>query len=343
MKAILTRVFFAITMCALVAACSSAEHREKAAGDETIAGLSYSYDNFATSHVIAYQDSLLFFYNVEEDMTIPFHLSEPDEIFNFSFASDGKAMYYTVVREGSLWLRQATFVNGSSPKLEDLVNLKLTKEQCTLGTYGDRSRLEYSNGKVLIRSDFSWEVYDFSLFHIYDIARGNLRTASADIDEYNQFCGRQTEQEPKGFTTESGQLLYSDAGKVVCLTDQLDIRSEMEDEDEPVWYMGHSISPDRSKVAFIAITAFVDLAHGPLCIANADGSQQKRLAEDGATATMPARWVGNQLFFLDEDSELTPEHDADCTTSLFTTDASTNERMRMFARVRRFDIKQPAQ
>ena len=56
----------------------------------------------------------------------------------------------------------------------------------------------------------------------------------------------------------------------------------------------------------------------------------------------PTLWIGNRLFFIDVDDELTSENDGDCGFSLFTIDPSTNKRTRMFDRVRRFDIKQPA-
>ena len=84
------------------------------------------------------------------------------------------------------------------------------------------------------------------------------------------------------------------------------------------------------------------MLHGPLCIANADGSQQQILVEDGVSDEQPTLWIGNRLFFIDVDDELTSENDNDCRTSLFTIDPSTNKPMRMFSRVRCFAIKQPA-
>lgn len=302
MRTIRTGVLLAIAIFAL-AACGSGKDKEKAdREDDPMAGPAYNYTNFASSHVIAYQDSLLFFYNMEEDMTIPFHLQEPDEVFNFVFAPDGKTMYYTVVREGNLWLRRATF-SSDGAKLEDLTNLKLTKQQCTLNHRDDRSRLEYSEGKVLISSDFSSEAYDFSRFHIYNIADGSLRTVPRDMDEYSKFYGRQMDQAPEGFETKSEQLLYSHAGRLVCLTDRMGIKSKLEDGDE-IWFRDYMVSPDGSKVAFVAINSFVEFPEGPLCIANADGSQQRQLSPYGATMETPARWIGNELFFIDDDNEI---------------------------------------
>ena len=338
MKTVLTRVFSVMAMCTFVA-CGSGKNKENNQEKDSleVEAPSYNYTNFASSNVIAYQDSLLFFYNVDEDMTIPFHLLEPDEIFNFVFDPDGKTLYYTVVRDGILWLRQATF-GGEEPQLEDLVNLNIPKESSISETSVEHSRLMYKDGKLLIPNGFSWEAYCFTTFRVYTIASRKLQ--DADWDRYVSLMEIGEEREAQHFSTKSDQLYYRNGSKLVCVTDKLNL--EEQKEEESIEYMQYSISPDRSKVAFGAMLMFGDVAHGPLCIANADGSQQQILVEDGVSDEQPPLWIGNRLFFIDVDDELTSENDGDCGTSLFTIDASTNKRTRMFDRVRRFDIKQPA-
>ena len=338
MKTILTSVFSVMAMCTLVA-CSAGKNKENNQEKDSleVGAPSYNYTNFTSSNVIAYQDSLLFFYNVDEDMTIPFHLLEPDEIFNFVFDPDGKTMYYTVVRDGMLWLRQATF-GGEEPQLEDLVNLNIPKESSISETSVEHSRLMYKDGKLLIPNGFSWEAYCFTSFRVYTIASRKLQ--DADWDKYVSLMEIGEEREAQYFSTKSDQLYYRNGGKLVCVTDKLNL--EEQKEEESIEYMQYSISPDRSKVAFGAMLMLGDVAHGPLCIANADGSQQQILVEDGVSDEQPTLWIGNRLFFIDVDDELTSENDNDCRTSLFTIDPSTNKRTRMFDRVRRFDIKQPA-
>ena len=101
-------------------ACSPGKNKsqqETTQADDAVTEPFGSYASLASSNVIAYQDSLLFFYNVDEDMVVPFHTQEPDEVFSFTFDPDGKHMYYIVVRKGKLTLRQATFTDGA-PKLE---------------------------------------------------------------------------------------------------------------------------------------------------------------------------------------------------------------------------------
>lgn len=338
MKTILTRVFSVTAMCTFFA-CSAGKNKENTQEKDSleVGAPSYNYTNFTSSNVIAYQDSLLFFYNVDEDMTIPFHLLEPDEIFNFVFDPDGKTLYYTVVRDGMLWLRQATF-GGEKPQLEDLVNLNISKESSISETSVEHSRLMYKDGKLLIPNGFSWEAYCFTSFRVYTIASRKLQ--DADWDKYVSLMEIGEEREAQYFSTKSDQLYYRNGGKLVCVTDKLNL--EEQKEEESIEYMQYSISPDRSKVAFGAMLMLGDVAHGPLCIANADGSQQQILVEDGVSDEQPTLWIGNRLFFIDVDDELTSENDNDCRTSLFTIDPSTNKRTRMFDRVRRFDIKQPA-
>lgn len=336
MKTILMSVFSVMAMCTLVA-CSAGKNKENNQEKDSLGAPSYNYTNFTSSNVIAYQDSLLFFYNVDEDMTIPFHLLEPDEIFNFVFDPDGKTLYYTVVRDGILWLRQATF-GGEEPQLEDLVNLNIPKESSISETSLEHSRLMYKDGKLFIPNGFSWEAYCFTSFRVYTIASRKLQ--DADWDKYISLMEGGQDQIAQHFSTKSDQLYYRNGSKLVCVTDKLNL--EEQKEEESIEYMQYSISPDRSKVAFGAMLMLGDVAHGPLCIANADGSQQQVLVEDGVSDEQPPLWIGNRLFFIDVDDELTSENDGDCGTSLFTIDASTNKRTRMFDRVRRFDIKQPA-
>lgn len=338
MKTIFARVFAVVAMCTFVA-CGSGKNKENNQEKDSleVEAPSYNYTNFTSSNVIAYQDSLLFFYNVDEDMTIPFHLLEPDEIFNFVFDPDGKTMYYTVVRDGMLWLRQATF-GSEEPQLEDLVNLNIPKESSISETSVEHSRLMYKDGKLLIPNGFSWEAYCFTSFRVYTIASRKLQ--DADWEKYVSLMEIGEEREAQHFSTKSDQLYYRNGSKLVCVTDKLNL--EEQKEEESIEYMQYRISPDRSKVAFGAMLMFGDIARGPLCIANADGSQQQVLVEDGVSDEQPTLWIGNRLFFIDVDDELASENDGDCGFSLFTIDPSTNKRTRMFDRVRRFDIKQPA-
>jgi len=344
MKTVLTRVFSVMVMCAFFA-CSAGKNKENNQEKDSleVGAPSYNYTNFTSSNVIAYQDSLLFFYNVDEDMTIPFHLLEPDEIFNFVFDPDGKTLYYIVLRDGILWLRQATF-GGEEPQLEDLVNLYVTESPSIGEPDMNRSCLVYKDGELFFYSGFGWGSFFYNTRHIYTIESRKLQMET--VDWYNDFSfpDPAKEQQPQMvslFSTKSDQLYYRNGGQLVCVTDQLNLWEKC--DRESIEYIQCSISPDHSKVAFLALlTLYGHMLHGPLCISNADGSQQESLTELSVEDGQPPLWIGNRLFFIDVDDELTSENDNGCITSLFTIDPSTNKRTRMFDRVRRFAIKQPA-
>ena len=333
-----------MVMCAFFA-CSAGKNKENNQEKDSleVGAPSYNYTNFTSSNVIAYQDSLLFFYNVDEDMTIPFHLLEPDEIFNFVFDPDGKTLYYIVLRDGILWLRQATF-GGEEPQLEDLVNLYVTESPSIGEPDMNRSCLVYKDGELFFYSGFGWGSFFYNTRHIYTIESRKLQMET--VDWYNDFSfpDPAKEQQPQMvslFSTKSDQLYYRNGGQLVCVTDQLNLWEKC--DRESIEYIQCSISPDHSKVAFLALlTLYGHMLHGPLCISNADGSQQESLTELSVEDGQPPLWIGNRLFFIDVDDELTSENDNGCITSLFTIDPSTNKRTRMFDRVRRFAIKQPA-
>ena len=341
MNATLLRICSVLALCMLFA-CSPGKNQkqqETTQEDDAVTEPFGSYASLASSHVIAYQDSLLFFYNVDEDMVVPFHLQEPDEVFSFTFDPDGKHMYYTVVRKGKLTLRQATFTDGA-PKLEDLADLGLDKEDCIHQCTGENSSLVYRKGKLAFQSGFSWDGYGFSKTHIFTLASRTLQKDVGSDTTEQFFAGYKQETGEDKFVTKSEQLYYRSGKQLICVSNKLKLQEKR--EEDPVEYMWSQVSPDGSKVAFIAVTMIVDLPHGPLCIANADGSNQRLLAEDAAANELPPLWVGNKLYFIDQDSELEAENDGDCTTSLYVTDPTTNERSRMFDRVRRFAIKLPA-
>ena len=124
------------------------------------------------------------------------------------------------------------------------------------------------------------------------------------------------------------------------MTDQLKLKA-LEEDDEgtiEVDYFKQTVSPDGSKIAFVAINSFGDLAHGPLCIADADGKHQQRLNEDGAAQYFPSQWAGNQLVFANDEES---EYDDVGVKVLYITDPEENSPIDLIIGVKSFDVKQP--
>lgn len=337
MKPIYLQILLVIGLCSFTSCGSGKGGKTTDTNEKTFTSL--KFEHFTSSNVIAIQDSLLFLYNVEQDEMIPFHLWEPDEVFNFAFDPDGRTLYYTVVRDGILWLRKATF-SDEGGKMEDLINMNIPKEKCMSETYGARGWLKYKDGMLLMQSDFSWEVYGFSTTNVFSIADNSLSVS----DGYPEFEDAPLPIDDQ-FKIENGQLFYLHNGQEYCLTHKLGLKLDDYEYSymDQVEYMDISVSPDGSKVIFIAITSFGDLAHGPLCIADIDGNNQQILIEDGAIAGCKPKWIGNKLFFIDHDEDLVSENESSCTTSLFSTRPEEgNTRYSIFKSISYFDIKYPA-
>lgn len=336
MKTTCIQTVFLTILCFLTA-CNPAKSNQTETSENSRVIKKHQYDSFANAHIVAYQkDGQVYFYNVEADDRVPF-TEETEEIFNLKFDPDGHSMYYTVVRDGVLWLRKVVF-SDAGVQLEDLLNLNIPKEKCITETYGDNSLMEYQDGKLLIRSDFSWDGYNFGTYNIYTIADNTLTTTS-DSEEASKRFGALYQESDDRFETENEHMIYLHNGNRICLTDQLNLKAMGDDYGSTeVDYFKQTVSPDGSKVAFVAINSFGDLAHGPLCIADADGKHQQRLSEDGAAQYFPLQWAGNQLVFANDEES---EHENVGIKVLYITDPEENKPIDLIVGVKSFDVKQP--
>lgn len=336
MKTTCIQTVFLTILCFLTA-CNPAKSNQTETSENSRVIKKHQYDSFANAHIVAYQkDGQVYFYNVEADDRVPF-TEETEEIFNLKFDPDGHSMYYTVVRDGVLWLRKVVF-SDAGVQLEDLLNLNIPKEKCITETYGDNSLMEYQDGKLLIRSDFSWDGYNFGMYNIYTIADNTLTTTS-DSEEASKRFGALYQESDDRFETENEHMIYLHNGNRICLTDQLNLKAMGDDYGSTeVDYFKQTVSPDGSKVAFVAINSFGDLAHGPLCIADADGKHQQRLSEDGAAQYFPLQWAGNQLVFANDEES---EHENVGVKVLYITDPEENKPIDLIVGVKSFDVKQP--
>ena len=110
----------------------------------------------------------LFFHSLDDNKNVKF-VEESDTIFNFTFGAEGTTLYYTVEREGTLWLKSAV-ISDSKITPQWLLDWKLKKDDCITDTYGEISPLLYHKGELLMEHGFIWDYYDFRKFYIYSIA-----------------------------------------------------------------------------------------------------------------------------------------------------------------------------
>lgn len=302
------------------ATASSAATETEAAGE---------HRSLAGAHIAAFQkDGRLYFYNVENNEHTTF-ADESGAIFSFAFDSDGRTLYYTVVRDGTLWLRQAVFAEDGIQQ-KDLHNLKLDSGN-------SHNVLTHQNGKLMLMSGLSEEMQIYTTYNIYLPAENRLISTN-DSDQAKQLLGSTDEtvtEESEPFSVRNGQLFYQHNGEEVALSDRLDLKETDENHAAELEFRRPMLSPDGSKIAFEVVNAYGDLAHGPLCIADADGKNQQLLSRDGISQDHKPRWVGNRLVFLN--SPL-----ADGNSQLKITDPVTNRAADFLGETDNFDVKPPA-
>lgn len=219
---------------------------------------------------------------------------ETDTVLALCYVPDAEALFYLAANNGTVRLRKARFTD-SNATLTELLDTQLMPEDCPLG-------LKHFNGKLLFPANPFDESGSFVHAHIYTIADNKL-FSTEDYEEAKRLLGNFLPEEKKDprFESKSGQLIFTDNGRSVILSDRLDIRPEpgfFHTEngrlDKDVFYDRIECSPDGTKVCFQACNSMGNSYYGPICIANADGTHQQKLL-DYRTDT---QWIGNRLLCI---------------------------------------------
>lgn len=250
----------------------------------------------------------LFFYSFDDNTKVKF-MEETEAILNFTFDSDGKMLYYNVVRDNSLWLKSVD-ISESNPTPEWVVDWKLKKDACISETYGEASSFLYHKGELLIEHTFSWDFYGFESMSIYSIAKNKITRKELDYSVIRKFSGELSFNKIQNyFETSNQQLYYTRNNAKACLTDNLNFKELRQNENKDFWvdieYTRYSLSPDEKKVFFGVILEFGDLAHGPYCISNVDGSNQMLLKNTDIASSKKPIWLkNNKVAFVDNEQNL---------------------------------------
>ena len=262
-----------------------------------------------TQYPLAYLiEGVLYFHNFENNEKVKF-VEEPEAIFNFTFDTEGKTLYYNVERDSSLWLKSAD-ISESQVTPRWVADWKLKKDDCITDTYGEISPLLYHKGELLMEHGFIWDYYDFRKFDIYSIAGKEKK--SLEKESGGRFLEKFIVELPDNkadqyFKTTKQQLYYTRNNAKVCLTDKLDfeaLKGEGEGWVKTEFYF-FTFSPDETKILFGALMAFGDLPHGPYCIANADGSRQLIIEESSIAYKRNPAWLkNNTVAFTDTETNL---------------------------------------
>ncbi|NLZ94491.1 MAG: hypothetical protein GX921_01540 [Bacteroidales bacterium] len=297
------RTVYLFTLFVLFIACNSGnkesgnnEHQTT----DTIATESIVENNAAIAYtdcpLVYLIDGELIFHNVDENEKVKF-TEEPDTIFNFTFDSDGEIMYYSVLRDNTLWLK---FVDIGQSEITPqwLTNWGLTKEECITETYGEVSPLLYYNGNLIIQHNFNWEYYNFKSIAFYSIANNRITQKEYDYELIQKASGElSSKKSEKYFKIVDQQLYYTRNNANVCLSNQLDFKALRGKESEDYWvetyFTDFTLSPDETKILYGVMIEMGDLGHGPYCIANVDGNNQMILTKTDIASNKKYIWLKN--------------------------------------------------
>lgn len=266
-------------------------------------------------YIVMLKKEKVLFYNTETGRK--FMLKEKEPVFNLATPSPFNLLYYTVIRNGSVFLKKAYF-SQTDQQITDIADLEIPIDSVISETYGAKSYLYYDNNSIYTNYHFNWDVYNFDRIKKYDLTTKKLINISLEEmphlfynknheirfikDANGVFTINKNRLGHKVLSYHTGKQKYVISDKLqldlLCEKDEAYDDSEFEDA-----YLDMSISDDSSKISYLALTDMGDLGHGPLCISDANGANQRILLEDGMNALDKYLWTkSNSLLFIGENN-----------------------------------------
>ena len=253
-------------------------------------------------------DEELYFHNLETNEKVKF-TEETEPILNFVFDKEGKTLYYSVERNGTLWLKSAN-ISKLEITPEWLISWQLSKDEAFSNK--TMSPLYYNEGKVIIQHGFHSPSQHYDKMSVYTISDNNINHTELDSKLIaSSFGAFTTEKNEEYFETIDEDAYYIYDNAKVCLTDKMDFYTEDEKNEgdsyasEDSYYYGFTFSPDSAKVLFVAQILEQKWRYGPYCIANIDGSNQMVLEQsDRFIEALPVWLNNNSVVFMDHEGSL---------------------------------------
>lgn len=294
------QTIYLFTLFALLSTCNINTSNNDKQSDAACA-----YTDCSLAYLI---DGELYFHNFEENTKTKF-AEESEPILNFVFDEEGKTLYYSVERDGTLWLKSAN-ISKSEIIPEWVISWQLIKEKAFSNK--EMSPLYYNKGKVIIQHGFHSPSQHYDKMSVYTISDNNINHTELDYKLIaSSFGAFTTEQNEEYFETidENAYYIYDNAK--VCLTDKMVFYTEDEKNEgdsyasEDSYYYGFRFSPDSTKVLFVAQILEQKWRYGPYCIANIDGSNQMVLEQsDCFVGALPVWLKNNSVVFMDHEGSI---------------------------------------
>ncbi len=249
-------------------------------------------------------DEELYFHNLETNEKVKF-TEETEPILNFVFDKEGKTLYYSVERNGTLWLKSAN-ISKLEITPEWLISWQLSNDEAFSNK--TMSPLYYNEGKVIIQHGFHSPSQHYDKMSVYNISDNNINHTELDYALIpSSFGAFTTEKNEEYFETIDEDAYYIYDNAKVCLTDKMDFYTDEGDSyaSEDSYYYGFTFSPDSTKVLFVAQILEQKWIYGPYCIANIDGSNQMVLEQsDRFIEALPVWLNNNSVVLMDHEGSL---------------------------------------
>ena len=304
-----------LVICALFSSCTSGKQKtdnneQQTAETTTAESTDISYTQCRLAYLI---EGELYFYNFEYNEKVKF-VEESEPIFNFTFDTEGETLYYSVERDGLLWLKLADISEQTiTPKW--LVDWGLIKNEFDSEPDVGPSPLYYYKGELILRYNFNWDYYDFDKMAIYSIVNKKITLKEFDwfylsLDFMSKVYGELSlEKSEQYFQTVDEQLYYSNNNTKVGLTNQLNLDVIKKQWSEEYWnqteFCDFTFSPDKTKILFAALIYQGELTSGPYCISNIDGNKQMVLEQTRTDLREKPIWLkNNRIAFIGDVNKL---------------------------------------
>ncbi len=242
-----------------------------------------SYNDFPIAYV---KNSKLHFFNPENETAVEF-TDETDSVFNCVYSDQDEMFYYTISRNGKLSIKQMDLsVTPVQPKL--LFDLNVLTSELYTDTYGEKAKLKFIKGNLLLECDFVWDYYSFT--NLFDYSIKNNTVSKINWEQFQSRYGFHP-NESENSSMKSYKLVYDKAKKLNLK------KHDYADDDTEIEYVFEGASADDSKIVFSVLLGFGDLPHGPYCVANTDGTNMQVLEGTDMGSSFKPIWCNNSVVF----------------------------------------------
>ncbi|PID90038.1 MAG: hypothetical protein CSA97_04975 [Bacteroidetes bacterium] len=257
----------------------------------------------------------LFAYDVRSNRTVEVK-ALGSKAFNCVFM--GPVLFATTDEGSELALHSVQFVEGEEPHASEYCRFEVRKEQCMIPYGPEPCRLRYlevgdeQSAEIVLPYEYSEERYSFNLAVAYNFAAGIVRTydsqewiayeveaSTPDFEwDYTPVLSVPMEESEHGalYMNAADQLVFNGA----VISDRLDLK--VKGLEHPTFVNArypYDYSPNPTRVLFGVVLASSDIAHGPVCVASLDGSEQRVILEDGVAESDQVRWAGKHIAYIE--------------------------------------------